>query len=190
MKRLILLTILLTATAGCTEKSQVALKVAQDKIDNKMLEAAGEGEAVIEMYRLQYATFKERLVRLKTIKAVMEEELDHAYAKIDDRRTKLYTDQVTRLNEKIPMAENTLREFYEIFEQQKQEIKLLKDQTATYKAMGMMSDDLNVVGAHEHRADTIKMLTAKLKERAQRAKSILEVNDFEEKFISKSSTGS
>lgn len=168
---------------GCTEKAEVALKVMRDKTENKMLEAAGEGEAVIEMYRIQYATFKERLVRLKTMKSVMSEELDNAYAKSDDRRISMYTDQLVRLNEKIPLAENTLKEFFEIFEQQKREIKMIKDDTATYKAMGMLSDDLNVVSQHERRADNIKTLTANLKEKAKRAKAILEVNDFEEKVM-------
>lgn len=168
---------------GCTEKTEVALKVARDKIENKMIAAAGEGEAVIEMYRMQYASFKERLVRLKTMKAVLNQELDDAYAKADDRRINMYTEQLVRLNEKIPMAENTLKDFYEIFERQKQEIKWLKDETATYRAMGMLSDDLNVVSEHERRADNIKTLTANLKKKANRAKSLLEVNDFEEKMM-------
>lgn len=184
MKRLIVMMAALMITS-CTEKAEVALKVMRDKTENKMLEAAGEGESVIEMYRIQYATFKERLVRLKTIKAVMEEELDGAYAKDDGRRNRLYSDQVARLNNKIPQAEATLKEFYEIFEHQKREIKMIKEETATYKAMGMLSDDLNVVSAHERRAETIKMLTANLKEKAKRARTILEVNDFEESFIGK-----
>lgn len=184
MKKMILLAALVVSMTSCTEKTEIALKVTRDKIENKMLEAAGEGEAVIEMYRGQYATFKERLVRLKTMKAIMEEELDNAYAKNDDRRNKMYTDQLVRLNEKIPLAENTLKEFYDIFEQQKREIKWIKDETATYRAMGMLSDDLNVVSEHERRADNIKHLTANLREKAKRAKSILEVNDFEERMMS------
>lgn len=190
MKQLILITTIASLMVGCTEKTEVALKVMRDRAENKLLVAAGEGEVVIELYRVQYATFKERLVRLKTIKAVMNEELDNAYAKDnDDRRINMYTEQLVRLNAKIPMAENTLREFYEIFEQQKQEIKNIKEETATYKAMGMLSDDLSVVSEHERRADTIKMLTANLKEKAKRAKAILETNDFEEGFISGKSTG-
>jgi len=173
---------------GCTEKTSVALKVMRDKSENRLLEVAGEGEAVMEMYRLQYATFKERLVRLKTMKAVMEEELDHAYAKDDARRNKMYTDQLVRLNNKIPQAETTLKEFFEIFEQQKHELKLIKEETYTYQSMGMLSDDLDVVTAHERRAENIKMLTNNLKEKAKRAKAILEVNDIEEKFMS--NTGS
>lgn len=183
MKRVVLIASIALSLIGCTEKTEIAIKVARDNIENKMLEAAGEGEAVIEMYRIQYATFKERLVRLKTMKAIQGEELDNAYAKNDDRRIKMHTDNMVRLNEKIPMAENTLREFYEIFEQQKREIKWIKDETATHRAMGMLSDDLNVVSEHERRADNIKTLTAKLREKAKRAKSILEVNDFEEKMM-------
>lgn len=190
MKRIIIMVVVAVLLTSCSEKTEVALKVMRDKAENKMLQAAGEGESLLEMYRLQYATFKERLVRLKTMKAVLEEELDKAYAKDDERRNKLYTDQLVRLNNKIPQAENTLREFYEIFEQQKHEIKMIKDETATYKAMGMLSDDLNVVSEHERRADTIKMLTASLKEKSKRAKAILEVNDFEESFIGRSGKGS
>lgn len=182
-KQIVLLVSLVTLMSGCSEKTEEAVKVLQDKFENKLVSAAGEGEVALGLYRNQYAVLKERLVRLKTLQKMFLEQVDFAYASNDQRRIGIYESQLMALNTKIPESEKALIEFYEIYQNQKRELFLLKDEISTYKAMGSLSDSLSVTSSYEKRAAHIKDLTNRLNEKAKRAKSLLEVNDLEETFI-------
>lgn len=173
------------ALVGCTEKTQHAIGEFSVKIENKMVEIAGEGEVAISMYRAQYATLKERLVRLKTLQKQFNEELEIAYSSIDQRRIKMYEDHVKDFNTKISEAESTLEEFFNIFQRQREEIRLLKDEISTFRAAGSLTDQLSVTSEYEKRAEIIRSLIEQLKEKSNRAKSLLEVGKFEEKYTKK-----
>jgi len=168
---------------GCTEKTGIALTVFRDNTENKMMKVAGEGECALEMYRSQYSSFKERLVRLKTLQAVYQDELDAAYAKGDERRIGHYTKLQAELNNKIPEAENTLKEFFAVYEQQRAEVRFLKEEISSYKANASLINTTDTVMECEKRADVIKSLLADLKIKSKRAQSTFEVNSFEDKNV-------
>jgi hypothetical protein len=44
--------------SGCSEKTSVALSVMKDKAEQQLVQAAGEGEVAVELYRQQYADLK------------------------------------------------------------------------------------------------------------------------------------
>jgi predicted RNase H-like nuclease (RuvC/YqgF family) len=184
MKKPIVLisSVALLLMTGCSEKTENAIKVMKDKAESRLVTIAGEGEVAIQMYMNQYATLKEKLVRMKTLQYLFNERLDEAYAANDSRRITLYTNHVKQLNEKVPQAEVELREFYDIFQLQKNEIRLLKDELASYKAMGNLSDSLGVTSEYEKRGTHIQELQGILKEKVQRAKSLMNVNAMEEGY--------
>lgn len=167
---------------GCSEKTENAIKVFRDKSESKLVSIAGEGEVAIQMYMSQYASLKEKLVRMKTLSYLFNERLDEAYASNDPRRIALYGKHVKQLGEKIPLAEQELREFYDIFQTQKNEIRLLKDELVSYKAMGNLSDTLGITSEYEKRGAYIQELQGILKEKVQRARSLMDVGVMEESY--------
>jgi hypothetical protein len=185
MKKILLLSVASLFLVGCTEKSKIALSVFRDKTETKMMQIAGEGECALELYRDQYGQFKERLVRLKTLYAVYQDELDKAYAKSDERRIGHYTKLQADLNVKIPEAEKSLKEFYLVYEQQREELRFLKEEISSYKANASLINTTDTVMECEKRADIIKTLIGDLKIKAKRAQSAFEVNNFEDKEVLK-----
>jgi hypothetical protein len=158
------------------------MTVMRDRAESKLLALAGEGEVAVELYRQQYADLKERLVRLKTILSQHRDSLEQAYASDDARRIKLYSDLVAQLSEKIPLAEAALREGYVVFETQREEIRRIKDEIASVRATGMLSDKLDIESDFQRRADLIRELTESLRNKLRRAQSLLEVNKTQETF--------
>ena len=183
MKHIILSTCIATMLTGCTEKTLVSLKIFRDKAEDVMVEAAGEGEVAIELYRKQYAALKERLIKLKTLEGTFKEQLEQAYANNDPRRIQIYETRLKSFNESIPKAEKDLKEFYNIFQTQQAEIALLKEDIAVHQAASMVTNNTDVTSSYQQRADVIKQLTSRLKEHAKRAQAVLSVNTLEETFI-------
>lgn len=183
MKRLIFLTLITTLIPACSEKTEASLKVLRERAENKLVATAGEAEVAMELYRNQYAAFKERLVRMRSLHSLFSEELEHAYASNDVRKIKIYEDRVKYLSVQIPKAEQVLIEFYQIYQTQKQEIRYIKDITATYRAVGMVSETESVINEYEKRGDSIKELTRNLKMKLHHAKSVVEQNEFEESSV-------
>jgi len=179
MKRIIGLCLLLSS---CTEKTEISMKVMRDKAEDRLVKTAGEGEVTIEMFRLQYATFKERLVRLKTIESMTQESLDQAHANNDPRRIAMYTKHLQVLKEKIPTAERALKEFYEIMEHQKNEIRMYNEQTSTYTAINGVHQGSDAMALYERRGDMIKRAMTSLKQQSHRAQMLMDVNDIESTF--------
>ena len=167
---------------GCTEKTTVAMTVMRDRAESRLLVLAGEGEVAVELYRQQYADLKERLVRLKTILSQHRDSLEQAYASDDARRIKLYSDLVAQLAEKIPLAEAALLEGYLVCSTQREEIRRIKDEIASVRATGMLSDKLDIESDFQRRADLIRELTESLRNKLRRAQSLLEVNKTQETF--------
>jgi hypothetical protein len=168
--------------AGCTEKTSVALSVMRDKAENRLLALAGEGEVAIELHRQQYADLKERLVQLKTLLSQHRDSLEQAYASDDVRRIQIYTDLVTQLSDKIPKAESALREGHLAVETQREEIRRIRDEIASVRAAGMLSDTLELESDFQKRAALIRDLTEALRTKLRRAQALLEVNRTQETF--------
>ena len=158
------------------------MTVMRDRAESKLLALAGEGEVAVELYRQQYADLKERLVRLKTILYQHRDSLEQAYASDSATRIKIYSDLVAQLAEKIPLAETALREGYVVFETQREEIRRIKDEIASVRATGMLSDKLDIESDFQKRADLIRELTESLRTKLRRAQSLLEVNKTQDTF--------
>lgn len=75
----------------------------------------------------------------------------------------LYSDLVAQLAEKVPLAETALREGYVVFETQREEIRRIKDEIASVRATGMLSNKLDIESDFQKRADLIRELTESLR---------------------------
>ena len=185
MKHFLLTVCIASLVAGCSEKTKASFEVLKQKAENHLAAAAGEAEVATELYRNQYAALKERLVNLKTMRHVLNDRLDEAYASSNTRLANTIERSLKDLNEKIPEAEKTLKDFFDIYQNQRTELQHLKEEIAIFKSVGMLSDTLSVTSEYEQRADSIKQLTDSLKRKAKRAQSLLEVNKFEESYTTR-----
>lgn len=170
---------------GCTEKTEVALKVTRDKVENRLVGFAGEVEVIEELGLNQYAALKERLVRLKTTQKLLLDKIDTAIAKGDFASQERYISQVKVLNEKIPFAEAALHDYYESFQVQRNYLKSLRDEAASYQTIGMLSENADVQSDYNKRRDLILKMTENMKSKAKRAQTLLEVNSFEETYTTR-----
>lgn len=168
--------------SGCSEKTSVALSVMKDKAEQQLVQAAGEGEVAVELYRQQYADLKERLVKIKTLLSHHRAALEDAYATGDFRRIKVYSELVSEMEKRVPEAERALREAFQTFEGQKNEIRAIQDEVAGLRATGMLSETLSLDSKFQQRSDSIRALTESLREKLRRAQALLEVNKTEESF--------
>ena len=125
---------------------------------------------------------KERLVQLKTLLSQHRDSLEQAYASDDARRIQIYTDLVTQLSDKIPKAESALREGHLAFETQREEVRRIRDEIASVRATGMLSDTLDIESDFQKRAALIRDLTESLRTKLRRAQALLEVNRTQETF--------
>lgn len=181
MKYIILTVSAATMLAACTEKTQVAVKVFRDKVENNMVAAAGEAEVAQELYRKQYAALRERLIKVKAMHAMYIENLDRSYAANDFRRIGMYEKHVRYLSDQIPKAERSLREFHDIYQNQKIELQMLKEEIATHRAMGSIPESSDVLSTYANRAETINKLTTNLRMKAKMAEAATSVSiDVEE----------
>jgi hypothetical protein len=96
------------------------------------------------------------------------------------KRIQTYSDLVTQLAERIPPAEAALREGHLAFEAQREEIRRIKDEIASVRATGMLTENLDVESDFQRRAVLIRELTESLRNKLRRAQSLLEVNRTQE----------
>ncbi len=188
--------LLLCAVLGCSEKAQKALEVLKEKSEDRLVKAAGEGEVALKLSQEQYADYKEKLVRIKTLRSGLERLRDDAEttgsrlraegaadkAAIHQRQAEMYAKNLKFLAERQPQAEAALRDYGVLYEQQKEQIKLLHAEIAAYKATGGLNDELSVRGTIEQRKETIEKLIEGLRAQSHRAKALFDVGELEHTF--------
>jgi hypothetical protein len=185
MKHFVLTVCIASLVSGCSEKTKASFEVFKQRAENQLVAAAGEAEVATELYRNQYAALKERLVRLKTTQHMLNDRLDEAYASNNQKLINVIEPTLRDINAKVPEAEKTLKEFFDIYQNQRVELQHLKEEIAIYKSAGSLSDTLSVTSDYEQRAESIKQLTDSLKKKAKRAQALLEVGKFEETYTTR-----
>jgi hypothetical protein len=188
--------LLLCAVLGCSEKAQKAMEVLKEKSEDQLVKMAGEGEVALKLSQEQYAAYKEKLVRIKTLRSGMERMMEDANsnasrlraegapdkAGIHERQAAMYAKNLKFLAERQPLAEAALRDYGILYEQQKEQVKLLHEEIAAYKATGGLNDHLSVNVPIDQRKETIENLIRSLKAQSDRAKALFEVGEMEHSF--------
>lgn len=179
-----------------SEVGQAAVAAIQKQEEQKLVQRAGEAAVIIELARKQYADLKERLVRIKTLKAGFERDLSDTTQKAEEARqagksdiAKLYEQKaesrkklIQLVGEREPEALKALEEYAATYEKLKVEVEMIQDEAAIYNASTGILNPSAPANTFKERLDRIGDLKASLAKQADRAKSLFEVTSLEEKF--------
>ena len=182
--------------ASCSENAQKAAEVMKEKVENKLVSAAGEAEVSMKLLRQQYADLKEQFIRIKTLKTSFERQASEAkanaeaqrnagkgsVAEISDKRSKLYTEKLDFLNKRETEAEAALREFAVTYEEQKANLELMQEEVQIYRTSAGVLDSDAIDSKLSLRLESIEGLKKKLQQQVDRAKAIFDVGSIEKLF--------
>jgi hypothetical protein len=185
--------------AGEGEVSEVGKAAAQAIRENQekdLVKQAGEAAVILQLARKQYADLKERLVRVKTLKTGFERDLKTTQAKVDEARkagkteiADMYSQKMDQrqrmvafMTEREPLAEKALKDYSVEYEKIKVEVELLQDDVAAYNTATGILDASGPSNPLRQRLDTISELKQALTKHADRAKSLFDVSEIEDKF--------
>ena len=183
-------------TSSCSEKSHASIRALHNQAEDELASFAGEGRVAMELMKNEYQYCKERLVTIKTHKRSYERRAGEreALAKQMDQEGKpekaavqrelAATDRtrVEMLSRKDLAATEALKSFaaeYQVFEER---ITMIEEELESDKAIGGLGDNLGVDNPSKARMETVGDLEKKLKEKLDRAKSIIEVHEIEEEL--------
>lgn len=187
---------ILLSLSGCSENAVEAAKVLKRKSEDRIVAAAGEGEVAIQLLQKQYSELKEQLVRIKSL----QRSFDRRASDMERRATELtgegkadmasrqtamaenYREKIDLLAEKEKDAAEELRQFALLYEDQKAEIRMLQEEIEVAKAIGGLGDDLAIDSPLRKRMESVNDLTEKLRQKLDRAESILDVQALEADF--------
>ena len=180
-------------SSSCSEKSKASVKALKSQAEDQLASFAGEGDVALELMKNQYQQLKERLVKIKTLQRTMErrakeceatasrmkEEGKSSAAERQQQLAERYRGNITKLAEKEIGAEEALKGFAVEYRDFRDQITVLKEEIASVKAMGGLSDGLATDSPFNERMETVRELEGKLRTKLDRAESLVEVNEIE-----------
>lgn len=183
-------------TSSCSEKSRASVRALHNQAEDELASFAGEGRVAMELMKNQYQYCKERLVTIKTQKRSYERRAGEreALAKQMDQEGKpekaavqrelAATDRtrVEMLSRKDLAATEALKSFAAEYQAFEERITMIEEELESDKAIGGLGDNLGVDNPSKARMDTVGDMEKKLKEKLDRAKSIIEVHEIEEEL--------
>jgi hypothetical protein len=183
----------LLASTSCGEKSDAALKVMKGKAEDMLVKQAGESEVALALMQKQYADLKERLVRVKTMARSFGRRIDELEASANSleqsgkadlaekqrRMAESYSEKRAILQEREVSATEELKNFATLYEETKADLRMLTEEIEMTKAMGGLDTGLGVENPLNTRMDAVKTLTETLRQRLDRAQSLVELGDLE-----------
>jgi hypothetical protein len=189
----LLLAALALTLFSCSEKSRAAVKVLNDRAEDQLVAAAGEGEVALQLMKRKYAAQKERLIRIKTLQRSMERRASESEAvatrleaegkeDLAGRQRTIagkYRSNLEALAANEIEGEEALKSFAADYETFKMEISLLNEEIEAARAMGGLSDDLGTANPLADRMEAVNDLKETLQTKLDRANALLEVDAFE-----------
>ena len=183
-------------TSSCSEKSRASVRALHNQAEDELASFAGEGRVAMELMKSEYQYCKERLVTIKTQKRSYERRAGEreALAKQMDQEGKpekaavqrelAATDRtrVEMLSRKDLAATEALKSFAAEYQAFEERITMIEEELESDKAIGGLGDNLGVDNPSKARMETVGDMEKKLKEKLDRAKSIIEVHEIEEEL--------
>jgi hypothetical protein len=174
-------------TSSCSEKSRASIRALHNQ---------AEDELAMELMKKEYQSCKERLVTIKTQKRSYERRAGEREAlarqmdqegkpeKAAVQRELAATDRtrVEMLSRKELAATEALKSFAAEYKAFEERITTIEEELESEKAIGGLGDNLGVDNPSKARMETIGDMEKKLKEKLDRAKSIVEVQEIEEEL--------
>lgn len=179
-----------------SEVGKAAADAIREKEEKKLVARAGEGAVALQLARKQYAELKERLVRIKTLRQGFERDLKSSQAKSEEslkagkadiaemysKKSEMRRQMISVMSEREPQAEKALQDYAIEYEKLKVEVELLQDEIAMHNAATGILDSKGPDNPLKKRLDHIDELKKELGRCADRAKSLYDVSQIEEKF--------
>lgn len=179
-----------------SELGTAAARAMRDKVERNLVKEAGEAAVMLQLARNQYADLKERLVRLKTLISTYKREISSAdvgaksaeingqveMAAMHRQKGEVRKRMLAFLAEREPEAEASLKAFYLEYEKLKIQIDMLSDEVAVYQSSAGILDNNTPESPLRVRLDNIEGLRRSLQQQADRAKSLFDVANIEQKF--------
>ena len=179
-----------------SEMGKAAAQAIREKQERDLVKEAGEAAVILQLARQQYADLKERLVRIKTLKTGFERDMQATRSKMEEARragkeeiASMYAKKVEQrqrmvafMTEREPLAEQALKDYSLEYEKIKIEVELLQDDVDAFNAATGVLNASGPDNPLRQRLDTIDELKQALTKHADRAKSLFDVSEIEEKF--------
>lgn len=179
-----------------SELGKAAAQAIREKQERDLVKEAGEAAVILQLARQQYADLKERLVRIKTLKSGFERDMQTTRSKMEEARragkeeiAAMYEKKVDQrqrmvafMTEREPLAEQALKDYSLEYEKIKVEVELLQDEVSSFNAAAGILDASGPSNPLRQRLDTIDELKRSMAKHADRAKSLFDVSEIEEKF--------
>ena len=185
-----------TGEGDVSELGKAAAQAIREKQERDLVKEAGEAAVILQLARQQYADLKERLVRIKTLKTGFERDMQTTRSKMEEARragkdeiAAMYEKKVDQrqrmvafMTEREPLAEQALKDYSLEYEKIKVEVELLQDEVSSFNAAAGILDASGPINPLRQRLDTIGELKQSMAKHADRAKSLFDVSEIEEKF--------
>lgn len=179
-----------------SELGKAAAQAIRENQERDLVKEAGEAAVILQLARQQYADLKERLVRIKTLKTGFERDLKTTQGKVDEASkagkaeiADMYSQKLAQrqrmvafMTEREPLAEQALKDYALEYEKIKVEVELLQDDVNAFSAATGILDATGPSNPLRQRLDTIGELKQAMTKHADRAKSLFDVSEIEDKF--------
>lgn len=179
-----------------SELGKAAAQAIRENQERDLVKEAGEAAVILQLARQQYADLKERLVRIKTLKTGFERDLKTTQVKVDEARkagkaeiADMYSQKVAQrqrmvafMTEREPLAEQALKDYALEYEKINVEVELLQDDVDAFSAATGILNANGPSNPLRERLDTIGALKQAMTKHADRAKSLFDVSEIEDKF--------
>lgn len=175
---------------SCNEAEESSIRVLREKLDSQIVEQVGKADVALDLLHKELIRKRENWVKIKTLCNAYERKADQTRAEADKLEQQgkqqqaaskraladRYAAQVAKMKDKEAVVETHFKEFRQEYEQQKETIKMLKDECESIKAMGDLADDLSVVSQSEERLEKANKIIEELHKDVSRASAIIDVN--------------
>lgn len=178
------------AVVSCNEEEKAQIRVVRQELDNSITDQIGKAEVALELLRTELIHKKDNWAKIKTLCLTYERRAKQAAIEAENfekqgktaqaqakrRIAERYAAQVEKMKQREVAIEARFKAFKEEYEEKKTTIAILKDEVASLKSLGDLSDDLNIESESEERLERARELTESLQQDVERASAIIDVN--------------
>ena len=171
-------------TSSCTEKSRASIRALHNKAEDQLASAAGEGRVAMELMKKEYQkrSYERRVGEREALARQLAQDGQPEKAASQSELAATDRTRVEMLSRKELAATEALKSFAAEYKAFEERITTIEEELESEKAIGGLGDNLGVDNPSKARMETIGDMEKKLKEKLDRAKSIVEVQEIEEEL--------
>lgn len=185
----VLCAILVCVLPSCNEQEKATAQVMRNKTIDALVEHVGKADVALELYKRELRQRKENWIRLKQLSITYERRAREAaeaaqtyraegkdkLAVMKEQESQKFASRVEMFKSREAKVEESFRTFQVNLEEKRVALQILKDEVASLKAMGSLSDDL-VTDESAERLAQAQELEESIKQDIDRAQAAIDVN--------------